>query len=104
MTTYDDRRSSRGTGPRRLCCARHAIHRNLQRRACLTRPGDLLAVGTKSRETIYGASIRAAAERATDARKEADRLASEAWNKRMGPAQPSPTLATRSTPRLAISK
>ena len=49
-------------------------------------------MGTKSRETIYGASIRAAAE----ARKEADRLAVEAWNKRMlgfqGPAQPSPAL------------
>ena len=41
-------------------------------------------------------SVRAAAERATEARKEADRLACEAWNKRMlgfqGPAQPSPTL------------
>ena len=53
-------------------------------------------MGTKSRETIYGASIRAAAERAVEARKEADRLAVEAWNKRMlgfqGPAQPSPTL------------
>ena len=40
-------------------------------------------MGTKSRETIYGASIRAAAERATEARKDADRLACEAWNKRM---------------------
>ena len=53
-------------------------------------------MGTKSRETIYGASVRAAAERATEARKEADRLAVGAWNKRMlsfqGPAQPSPTL------------
>jgi hypothetical protein len=53
-------------------------------------------MGTKSRETIYGGSIRAAAERATEARKAADRLACEAWNKRMlgfqGPAQPSPTL------------
>jgi hypothetical protein len=53
-------------------------------------------MGTKSRETIYGGSVRAAAERATEARKEADRLACEAWNKRMlafqGPAQPSPTL------------
>ena len=53
-------------------------------------------MGTKSRETIYGASIRAAAERATEARREADRLACEAWNKRMlgfqGPAQPSPSL------------
>jgi hypothetical protein len=52
--------------------------------------------GTKSRETIYGAFVRAAAERATEARKEADRLAVEAWNKRMlgfqGPAQPSPVL------------
>ena len=53
-------------------------------------------MGTKSRETIYGGSVRAAAERATEARKEADRLACEAWNKRMlgfqGPAQPSPAL------------
>ena len=51
---------------------------------------------TKPRQSIYGASIRAAAERAKEARKEADRLACEAWNKRMlgfkGPAQPSPTL------------
>src|ERR1700726_140087 len=55
-----------------------------------------LAMGSKSRETIYGSSVRAAAERATEARKEADRLACEAWNKRMlgfqGPAQPSPAL------------
>ena len=53
-------------------------------------------MGTKSRETIYGSSIRASAERAAKARKEADRLACEAWNQRMlgyrGPAQPSPTL------------
>jgi hypothetical protein len=54
-------------------------------------------MGTKSRETIYSASVRAVAERATEARKEADRgLAVEAWNKRIlafkGPAQPSPTL------------
>ena len=51
---------------------------------------------TKSRETIYGASVRAAAERATEARNKADRLAVEAWNARMlgfkGPAQPSSTL------------
>ena len=54
-------------------------------------------MGTKSRETIYGASIRHSAEVAADARKTADRLACEAWNKRMlgfqGPAQPSPALA-----------
>jgi hypothetical protein len=53
-------------------------------------------MGSKSRETLYGSSVRAAGERATEARKQADRLACEAWNKRMlgfqGPAQPSPTL------------
>lgn len=53
-------------------------------------------MGTKSRERLYGSSIRAAAERAAEARKQADRLAVRAWNKRMlgfqGPAQPSPTL------------
>ena len=53
-------------------------------------------MGSKSRETIYGASVRAAAERAAEARKQADKLAVEAWNKRMlgfqGPAQPSPAL------------
>jgi hypothetical protein len=51
---------------------------------------------TKSREAIYGSSIRASAERAKEARKEADRLACVAWNQRMlgyqGPAQPSPAL------------
>ena len=54
-------------------------------------------MGSKSREMIYGASVRAAAERAAEVRKEADRLAVEAWNKRMigfkGPAQPSPSEA-----------
>ena len=53
-------------------------------------------MGTKSRETIYGASVRAAAEKAAHDRRDADRLACKAWNKRMlafhGPAQPSPTL------------
>ena len=53
-------------------------------------------MGTKSRETIYGALVRAAAERAREARRQADQLAVEAWNRRMlafkGPAQPSPTL------------
>jgi hypothetical protein len=54
------------------------------------------AMGTKSRESIYGSSIRVSAERAKEARKEADRLACVAWNQRMlgfkGPAQPSPAL------------
>jgi hypothetical protein len=42
------------------------------------RPAILSRMGTKSRETIRGASIRAAAERASEARKDADRLAVEA--------------------------
>jgi len=49
-------------------------------------------MGTKSRDRIYGSSVRASAERAVAARQEADKLACEAWNKRMlglrGPAQP----------------
>ncbi len=53
-------------------------------------------MGTKSRERIYGPSIRTSAERAREARREADKLACEAWNQRMlgykGPAQPSPAL------------
>ena len=56
-------------------------------------------MGTKSRETIYGSTIRHSAERAAEARKVADRLACEAWNYRMlgfqGPAQPSPMLGFR---------
>ena len=38
-------------------------------------PAILSRMGTKSRETIYGGSVRAVAERATEARKEADPLA-----------------------------
>ena len=53
-------------------------------------------MGTKSRDRLYGTSVRVAAERAAEARREADKLACDAWNKRMlafkGPAQPSPTL------------
>jgi hypothetical protein len=63
-------------------------------------------MATKSRESIYGASVRAAAEQAAEAHRKADRLACEAWNKRMlgvqGPAQL--RWATRSTPGLAIWK
>jgi hypothetical protein len=51
---------------------------------------------TKSREHLFGSSIRAAAERAAETRREPDQLACKAWNMRMlgfkGPAQPSPTL------------
>jgi hypothetical protein len=49
---------------------------------------------TKSREYLFGNSIRAAADRAAEARRQADQLACKAWNMRMlgfkGPAQPSP--------------
>src|SRR5436189_2429986 len=51
--------------------------------------------GHEIRESLYGASVRAAAEHA-EARNKADCLAVEAWNMRMlgfqGPAQPSPAL------------
>lgn len=61
-------------------------------------------MGTKSRERLYGSSIRVATERAAEARKNADALACDAWNKRMlgyrGPAQPSPTLGD--APRLSL--
>ncbi|MBR0710143.1 hypothetical protein [Bradyrhizobium liaoningense] len=53
-------------------------------------------MGTKSRESIYGASVKAAAEQAPEAREKADLLSCEVWNARMlgfqGHAQPSPTL------------
>jgi Caspase domain len=68
----DDRRSS----PRHrrrlpLCPSRYPP---LSVAACLSIAARriLSRMGTKSRETIYGASVRAAAERATEARKEAD--------------------------------
>lgn len=53
-------------------------------------------MGSKSREYLFSASIRALTERAAQARKHADVLACQAWNARMlgfqGPAQPSPAL------------
>ncbi len=52
-------------------------------------------MGTKSRETIYGSSIRASAERAQEARKEADRLACVAWNHRMLVTRDQPNLRRR---------
>jgi len=51
-------------------------------------------MGTKSRDTLYGSTIRISAEKAANARRETDALACAAWNYRMlgykGPAQPSP--------------
>ncbi|WP_439400645.1 hypothetical protein ACNJYA_20610 [Bradyrhizobium sp. DASA03068] len=53
-------------------------------------------MSTKSRQYLFGTRIKMAAERAREARKEADKLACVAWNSRMlgykGPAQPSPTI------------
>lgn len=53
-------------------------------------------MGTESRDRLYGTSDRIADQRAAEARREAEKLACEAWTKRMlafkGPAQPSPTL------------
>ena len=53
-------------------------------------------MSTKSREYLFGSTIRQSAERASDARREADKLSCQAWNNRMlgykGPAQPSPAL------------
>jgi hypothetical protein len=59
-----------------------------------------MAMGTKSRETIYGGSIQASAERAAEARKEADRLAYEAGTSACSasrdPPSPRQRWATRS--------
>jgi hypothetical protein len=58
-------------------------------------------MGTKSRDRLYGTSVRIAAQRAVEARQEADKLACEAWTKRMlafkGRAQPSPIRLARSS-------
>ena len=55
-----------------------------------------IGAGISARDRLYGTSVRIAADRAAEARQEADKLAWEAWTKRMlafkGPAQPSPTL------------
>ena len=63
-----------------------------------------LVMGTKSRDRLYGTSVRIAAKRAAEARREADKLAYEAWTKRMlafkGPAQPSLPSAMRSMPAI----
>jgi hypothetical protein len=71
--------------------ARHPL-----RLAAATPPAHHGRMGTKSRDRMYGAGVRISAQRAAAARKEADKLDCEAWNKRMlgfrGPAQPSPTL------------
>ena len=73
--------------PSTAICSGLPVHRG---------PAHPLSHGHKSRETIYGASVRAAAERAAEAARKPTGSPVEAWNKRMlgfqGPAQPSPTL------------
>jgi hypothetical protein len=63
---------------------------------CLQISGIMGGMSTRSRERIYGSSIRASAERARETRRIADLAAVKAWNDRMlgyqGPAQPSPTI------------
>ena len=58
--------------------------------------GKIPIMTTKSREYLFGQTVRAKSERAATARQNADRLACEAWNARMlgfqGPAQPSPAI------------
>jgi hypothetical protein len=52
-------------------------------------------MSTKSRNRIYGSSVRISGRRTSAARRRADKLACEAWNKRMlgfRGLQPSPTL------------
>ena len=65
-------------------------------------------MGTKSCDRLYGTSVRMAAERAAEARRDADKLACDAWTKRMlafkGPTQPSPPWVTRSTRATSILK
>jgi hypothetical protein len=53
-------------------------------------------MSTKSREYLFGSTVRAKSEEAARARKSADGLTCETWNARMlgfrGPAQPSPAI------------
>jgi ferric-dicitrate binding protein FerR (iron transport regulator) len=62
---------------------------------------------TKSRDRIYGSSVRMATERGAAARQQAEELACDAWTKRMlafqGPAQPSPTLGDAPQCELSLS-
>lgn len=65
----------------------------IARRRCR---GQTWQMTTKSREYLFGSTVKAKAEQAATARKKADRLACEAWNARMlgfrGPAPPSPAI------------
>jgi hypothetical protein len=61
-------------------------------------------MGTKSRDRLYGTSVRMAAKRAAEARKEADKLACDKRTLAFkGPAQPSPALGDALKCRLHLS-
>src|SRR6185312_11434589 len=68
----------------------------------------LPCMASKSRDRLYGSSVRIAAQRAAEARKKADKLACEAWIKRMlasrGLRSHLPHSVTRSTQVTGISK
>ena len=74
---YRDQGDEQSRGLASLCPPRHPTA-NCSGLPRSPGPAHPFAVGTKSRETICGASVRAAAERAMEARKQADRLAVEA--------------------------
>jgi hypothetical protein len=68
------RRNWRGLAAVRQFSPLDEIVGNRVKRAVSRTAGRILSrMGTKSRETIYGASVRTAAERASKARREADR-------------------------------
>ncbi|TKV73678.1 hypothetical protein FDV58_36325 [Bradyrhizobium elkanii] len=59
-------------------------------------------MGSKSREYMFGATVRHLAERAAEARRDADRLACQTCKRMLGfqgPAQPSPALDAEPTSR-----
>lgn len=71
-------------------------------------PALMPSMGSKSREYMFGATVRHLAERAEEARLNADVAACQAWNARMlafqGRLSRPLRSATRSTPAIATSK
>jgi hypothetical protein len=59
------------------------LNRNPQDSGLPTRAASLIlpTMATKSRGSLYGTSVRIAAQRAAEARREADKLACAAWTK-----------------------
>jgi hypothetical protein len=78
-------RINRSDLPVRQCRSAQPAGSRLMSEQILARPNEqvMQRMSTKSRQRIYSSSIRAAAERARDARKQADRRACEAWKARI---------------------